>query len=235
MAKCDCQVVGSFFKSEQNPPPQGTINLSSLGCIISINVSSKLEILKNCGGGILTGATIGSVSITGYATQTIHTGCPGRAGVSFNWSRRLRCDSQYKVYFIDGGEGGSYIAGDIKGMINGSEQDLAVMSVSTGRAYPTISASSSSGPTAIYMKTNQADGYGLVYIGDPISFDTSLTADENVTRSISINGQSRTVYSAIMPNFGVGEGPMYLQSFSLDLNPGEIPVANYSYAFVIEG
>jgi len=224
MADC-CQLVGSLTLD----------NL--LGCVISINVSSKLELLKQCANSLLIGATLGSVSITGYAAPEIHVGCPGRAGVSVQWMKRLDCDAA-KTYFLAAGEGPSYVAGDIKATVNGSEQELAVINNSVNRSYPTISASSSSGPAAIYMKTNQTDGYGLTYVGHPIAIDTSLTPyisdPMRGTRTISINGESRTVYSMVLPNFGIGQGPMYLQNFSLEMNPGELPVATYSFAFVIE-
>ena len=64
------------------------------------------------------------------------------------------------------------------------------------------------------METEQQDGYGLVYTGKPIDFDTTSTLE----------------YS----NFLVDGGPtLYLQNFSLDMNPGEIPIASYSFTFSI--
>jgi len=220
-----CQLVGNL-ELEQFP-----------GCIISVNVSSRLEVIKECGNTILTGATTGSISIVGYAAQSIHTGCPGRAGVSVNWMKRLDCD-EYKTYFLSTGQGPSYLAGDTNALINGREESLAVLNNSTGRAYPTINASSSSGPASIYMKTNQTDGYGLVYIGSPIAFDTSIKPDItnplNGTRTMSINGQTIRIYSSVLPNMGIGAGPMYLQNFSLEMTPGELPTASYSFAFFIE-
>lgn len=176
------------------------------GCITSVNVSSRSDIIKECGGEILIGPSTGTVSITGYASSppSTHTGCPGKTGVSIPWVRRYDCDEDI-VYMIPGGQGSSFIAGDVEG--------LATLATATGRSFPSMSASSSSGPATVYMETAQEDGYGLIYTGGPISFDT------------------RDVL--IIDNFGVGEGPLYLQNFSLDFSPGEIPSASYSFLFVM--
>jgi len=180
------------------------------GCLTSVNVSSRSEIIRECGGEILIGPTTGTVSINGYAVEPtgedsgVHTGCPGRAGVSIPWIRRYDCDNDI-LYLISSGQGSSFVAGDV--------QNLAVLNIASGRSFPSISASSTSGPATIYMETTQEEGYGLTYGGGPISFDTTE--------------------ELIISNFGVGEGPLYLQNFSVDLNPGEIPTASYSFLFVI--
>jgi len=198
MAEDCCKLVGNL-----------TIN-GIAGCITSINVSSRSEVLRECGGQILIGPTTGTVSITGYAvTPTgndsgIHTGCPGRAGVSIPWVRRYDCDNDI-LYLIPGGQGSSFIAGDI--------EDSAALVIGTGRSFPSISASSTSGPATVYMETSQEEGYGLDYSGGPIAFDTR---DE-----------------LVINNFGVGEGPLHLQNFSVEFNPGEIPTATYSFLFII--
>jgi len=190
----------------------GNLDLPGIdGCVISLNMSSKAELIKECDDEVLVGPTVGTVSITGYAvTPTendsgVHTGCPGKAGVSISWARRYDCDTNV-LYFIPAGAGTSYIAGDVEG--------LATLHTSFGRAYSTISASASSGPATIYMETEQEDGYGLVYTGGPISFDSNNNLE--------------------FTNFMDSTGPMlYLQNFSLDMNPGEIPIASYSFTFSI--
>lgn len=180
------------------------------GCLTSVNVSSRSEIIRECGGEILIGPTTGTVSITGYAVEPsgddsgIHTGCPGRAGVSIPWVRRYDCDNDV-LYLISSGQGSSFVAGEVDG--------LATLNIASGRSFPSISASSTSGPATVYMETTQEEGYGLTYGGGPISFNTE---DE-----------------LIITNFGVGEGPLYLQSFSVEFSPGEIPTAQYSFLFVI--
>lgn len=236
----------------------GNLNLCAgdvdLGCVLSVNVSSRPDMLRMCGPDLLVGAVVGSVSISAYATEAIYTGCPGRASVSINWLKRSDCDTD-STYFIAAGEGPSFIAGDIRGgttlyYVDGSgrEIDIAVLNTSFGRPYGTINASSSSGPGTVYMHTTQIDGYGLTYVGDPIAFDTSLSADiknPSFNKTITVNGRQVRVYSIILPPLGVrnnngtceplcGNSILYLQNFSLDMNPGEIPIANYSYAFVID-
>ena len=198
MAENCCKLVGNLIINDLD------------GCITSVNVSSRSEIIRECAGQILIGPTTGTVSITGYAvtpsnfSSGVHTGCPGRAGVSIPWVRRYDCDGDV-LYLLSAGEGSSYVAGDVEG--------LATLNTATGRSFPSISASSTSGPATIYMETSQEEGYGLTYGGGPISFNTQ---DE-----------------LIIANFGVGEGPLYLQNFSVEFNPGEIPTASYSFMFVI--
>jgi len=182
----------------------GNLVLGISGCVISVSVNSKIEILKECGGALLVGPTTGTISLSAYASNILHTGCPGRAGVSIPWMKRYDCDTN-TVYFINSGEGSSYIAGDIN--------SLASLSITSGRSYPIINASSASGPSSVYMETNQEDGSGLVYTGKPISFDTKS--------------------SLIFSNFGVGSGDLYLQNFSLELNPGELPTCSYSFVFIV--
>lgn len=200
MASPCCKLVGNL-----------DINLS--GCIISVNMSSRAEIIKECDGQPLFGPSTGTISITGYAvnlnpnTSPFHVDCPGRAGVSIPWVRRYDCDTN-TVYMIPAGQGSSYVAGEVNG--------LASINISANprMTFTSYSASSSSGPATIYMETEQEDGYGLTYRGDPISFDTGD--------------------ALIFQNFMTPGGPeLYLQSFSLEMSPGEIPVANYSFMFVL--
>jgi len=189
----------------------GDLKLNLEGCITSVNMSTRPEIIKECGDVILVGPTAGTVSITGYAVKStnndsgIHTGCQGRAGVTIPWVRKYDCDLNV-VYFIPAGQGASYIAGPV--------QEFAQLNNSIGRKYSTMSASSGGGPSTVYMVTEQEDGYGLVYTGGPIPFDTADTLQYD--------------------NFLVDDGPiLYLQSFSLEMQPGEIPSATYSFAFTI--
>ncbi len=199
MAENCCKLVGNL-----------TLSDLSDACITSVNVSSRSEIIKQCGGDLLLGPTAGTVSITGYAISPtagdsgVHTGCPGRAGVSIPWIRRYDCDNN-QLYLINGGQGSSFIAGEV--------DNLASLVNASGRSFSSISASSLSGPSTIYMETSQEEGYGLEYSGGPISFDTR--------ESLEIS------------NFGAGDGVLYLQNFSLELNPGEIPTATYSFMFIV--
>jgi hypothetical protein len=189
----------------------GDLVLNIDGCIISINSSTRPEIIKECGTDILVGPTMGTISITGYAvTPTendsgLHTGCAGKAGVTIPWVRRYDCDLN-TVYFISAGQGASYVSGPV--------ETLATLNNTTGRKYPTINASAGSGPATVYMLSEQEDGYGLNYTGGPIDFNT--------TESLQF------------ANFVEEGGPiLYLQNFSLEMTPGEIPVASYSFTFAV--
>jgi hypothetical protein len=73
-----------------------------------------------------------------------------------------------------------------------------------------VSASSSSGPSTVYTKTTQYNGYGMTYNGDPISFTTDAEGTE-----ISLGG----IFSG---------NTYYLQSFSFEAQPGQFPIVTYS-------
>jgi len=175
-------------------------------CIISISVNSSTETQNICEDEILVGPTICTVSVTGYASNSIHVGCPARANVSVPWMRRQDCEG--KVYFIFSGEGNSSIVGDVKGM--------ASIHRKSGREYTVVSASSSSGPATIYTKDTQVDGFGLTYSGDPYSFSTT---EEGVKFNRIID---------------IGPATWSLQSFNLNMQPGQLPTASYSFVFQIE-
>jgi hypothetical protein len=156
---------------------------------------------------VITGPTVGTVSITGYAQENIYRGCPGRAGASFNWIRKYECDDGTgKVHFLFAGQGQSYIFGEV-----GSLASLVELS-----RYNVVSASSSSGPSSLYTDTEQSDGYDFIYNGDPISFSTG---DDPITISIGSIA---------------GGADLYLQSFSLECNPGTLPTASYSFVFSVD-
>lgn len=174
--------------------------------VFSVNVSSKTETMK-IGDNLVVGPTIGSVSVSGYATRGIHKGCVGSASISVPWIRRYDCDED-KVYFIFGGAGQASIAGEVAG--------LASLVEPAGRAYKVISANSSSGPSALYGDYEQSDGYGLSYNGDPFPFTT--------------DDSGGATFGSIL-----GLGTLYLQSFNLSLTPGQVPVASYSFVFTVDG
>jgi len=105
------------------------------------------------------------------------------------------------------GAGKSYISGDVEGLasIPGGQ------SVAT---YPILNASAASGPTSLYEKATQTDGFGLSYSGAPYSF--SSTGEEGVKMGVP----------------GIGAGDMYLQSFNLQCTPGQVPIASYNLIFI---
>jgi len=181
----------------------GDLDLGLAGCLISINTSSSTEVITACGDEPLEGPTIGSVSITAYADNNIWVGCPSRAGVNISFIRKYDCVLD-KVYFIFSGQGQSYYTGDANRYVN-----LYKTLPTTSEA---LSASSSSGPASIYMKTTQVNGYGMSYSGNPISFSTTPEGTE-----ISLGGVLDKVY--------------YLQSFNFEAQPGQIPIVSYSLVY----
>jgi len=186
-----CKLVGNF-------------PISTNECFVSINVSSSTEssLIENQ---MVVGATVGTVSVTGHAQDTIYTGCPGRASVQIPWLRKWDCDND-DLYFIPQGEGRSSIFGEVSG--------LASLHQTIG-TYRIVNASSSSGPASLYTDEEQTDGYGLTYTGGPISFSTS-------PNGVTWDGAG----------LDLGIGTMYMQNFSIEFTPGEIPIASYSFVFV---
>lgn len=193
MANACCNLVGNF-------PDLGYDR------IISVNVSSSTE-MSRIEDVIITGPSVGTVSITGYAQEDPYQGCPGRAGASFNWIRKYECEGGTgTVHFIFAGEGQSYIFGEV-----GSLATLTELA-----SYHMVSASSTSGPAALYTDATQSDGYQFSYDGDPISFST---------------GDEPTIITIDKIANGVD---LYLQSFNLECNPGSIPTASYSFVFAVD-
>ena len=182
----------------------GDLNVE--GCYISINTSCSVEgagetAICSDYSGQKSGEMLQTVTITGYASTNIHIGCPGRAGVSTTLTRKYDYDSQATVFMCDG-QGASHVVGDVNGLASvlGSQRSCEV-----------FSANASSGPASIYIRAIQTTGLGLRYTGGPISFTTS---EGCTTISIAI---------------GPISGSFYLQSFSLDAQPGQIPIASYTF------
>jgi hypothetical protein len=178
------------------------------GCYISINTSCTTEAKLVCGESKpLAGSTIQTVTVTGYASENIHMGCSGRAGVSTTLTRKYDCSID-SLRFFCGDYGSSYVAGDVEGLAS-----VIKSAVST----PTLSASSASGPASIYLEDTQINGLGLKYTGNPMSFTTS----EDSCTMLNINIASIS-------------GDFYLQSFSLDVPSGQLPVASYTLTRVYQ-
>jgi hypothetical protein len=172
------------------------------GCFISVNNNINTEVPPNVCDQSVKGMTTGSLNLSAYAGTDIYKGCPGRASVQILWQRKYDCDAD-EVYFIFSGEGRSSMYGDFP-------------AVSLNKLITTaeiLTASSQSGPASLFTKVTQQEGYGMTYNGGPINFDTSIHS------------------SCEQSNMGLGVGPYYLQNFNIELVPGSIPVANYTFAY----
>lgn len=178
----------------------GNLNLGLEGCIISVSTSSSAEVAASCGDEPLEGPVIHSVSISGYASSELWRNCPAKAGVNIPYIRKYDC-SKDKVYFIFAGQGQSFVSGPVSSYASLYKSFSSVTS---------FSASASSGPTGIYMEVTQTNGYGLIYSGGPFSFSTS-----DLGSPIDLGG--------------VLGGSHYLQSFSFDAQPGQLPIASYNF------
>ena len=182
----------------------GNLNLGLAGCIISVSTNCNTEVITACGDeSPLEGPTIGNLSISGYGSETLWKGCSCRAGITTNFIRKYDCESN-TVYLIFAGQGQSFYTGEADSF------------VTLSTVFPTecisINAGSQSGPSTVYAESTQVNGYGMSYSGGPISFTTDKLGTK-ITLGMF--------------------GECYLQNFSLDLQPGQLPVASYSFVYAI--
>ena len=194
----------------------GNLLVENTEGIISLSTKSSTEISK-IEDVLIVGQTVGTVSVTAYASSLLHTGCAGRLGVSLPWIRKYDCEKD-ETHFIYSGEGKSYFSG--------SESSLATV-LEDSVEYAVLNGSASSGPTTLYEHDMQHDGYGLVYTGNPWTFDTrdsdTLKMALNVIEYANpLNDQDLTIYTNL-----------YLQSFSLQLAPNTLPTVNFDFAFSV--
>ena len=179
---------------------------TSLDGIISISTKTNIEISKveTC---TIVGPAIGSVSVTAYADDKVHSGCAVSANVNMPWIRKYDCDYDIN-YFIFSGAGMASISGDIVDI-----SDLVILNdiVCTTKH---VSVSASSGPMSLYQKTDQHSGSGLTYTGHPWRFNTEVES----TLDMSFDD---------FPS-------MFLQSFSLNCTPGQVPTASFEFVYSIK-
>lgn len=173
-------------------------------CFISVNNNVNTDLNDHGCDGLSEGASIGSLNISGYAGTSIYTGCQARAGVQVLWMRKFRCDIE-RTHFIFLGPGRSF-------MQKGAENYVDLYKPSATRT-SVISASAQSGPSALFSSTEQIEGLGMGYSGGPIAFNTS--SEDGCT----------------LENLGLGVGDYYLQNFNIELVPGSIPIASYTFAY----
>lgn len=194
----------------------GDLDFSAVpGCVTSVNISSSTEMMEVCEE-VKVGPTVGNISITGYASDDIYIGCPSQAGVSVSWIRKYDCDTD-TLYFINSGEGQSFISGDTAGTVfvgGGASHSYVALNTSSNRTYRVLNASSTGGPAAQYLEAYRTDGYGMTYTGDILQFNTADGVE-------------------ISNLLGIGAGSWYLQSFNLNFTPGSLPTASYSFLFGI--
>lgn len=183
----------------------GNLDMGNTEGIISISSRFSTEVAK-AGDNVIVGPTTGVVSVSAYAGYFSHEGCPGRASVNIPWIRKYDCDND-KVYFIFSGEGESNVSGKIDDLITLNR---------VVNSYRVLNASASSGPATIYEDDIQYDGYGANYVGDPWQFDTSLESSVTIDTGIA------------------DYGPMFLQSFSLQLTANQVPTSSYEFVYSVE-
>jgi len=181
--------------------------------IISATLRSNVDITITEGGMVLYGPATGDLSITAYAPLAEgQLDCPAKAGMSCTWDRRTSCETEGSIvtYLIPKGPVRSYTEGVVT-------SDISVNSVVS---YETFSASASNGPTTIYLMNLHSDGWGFAYTGSPIHISEEDTKDY----------KEIDIFNEILPD----GSKLYLQSFSWEYTPPNIPQVNYSFLFTKE-
>lgn len=184
--------------------------LKGLG-IVSASLRTNREVVVNSDGLALYGPSFGDLSITAYGDyeDTTLLTCPAKAGASYSWDRRYECDtsSHIIVYFIPHGRIRSYKEGEVNHLI----------SLKPISSHLSFSASASSGPTTVFLKQDHVDAYDFAYAGDPIS----LVPDD------AYNAKTVSFLDPLLP----AGSHLYIQSFSWDYTPPQIPMLSYSFLF----
>jgi hypothetical protein len=177
--------------------------LSLSNCIISVNNNINTAFsYQGCSNS--GGVRIGTINISGYADTQPFSGCPGRAGAAVSWLRKFDCENN-EVHFIYTGQGRSFSSGGANSFVS--------LDTTFGDSSSIMSASAQSGPMSLYQSYTQIEGMGLSYSGPPISFNTSSKS------------------GCVVGNMGIGTGEYYLQNFNLEVVPGSIPVASYTFVY----
>ena len=183
--------------------------------IISAALRTNTDIVLTESELLLTGPTVGDLSITAYAPLlgSDALDCPGRANISFNWEQRIECDEEtgvFRVYLIPRGKARASTEGAITGDI------LMVEDFE----YMTFDASAASGPQSVYMHTTHRDGHNFYYNGSPIQ----ITPDD------AYNDKTIAFLSPILPT----TSKLYLTSFSWSYTPPDVPTVSYSFLFAYD-
>lgn len=173
-------------------------------CIVSVNNNINTNLNDYGCGNLSEGGSIGTLNISGYAGNTVHMGCTARAGVQILWMRKFICSTGL-THFIFQGSGRSFMYEDASKYVE--------LYKTSEKKTQIITASSQSGPATLFTKAEQTEGLGMKYSAGPINFDTSSEA------------------GCTLENLGLGKGDYYLQNFNIELVPGSIPIASYTFAY----
>lgn len=213
---CECNVVGNF--------PE----LRELG-FISVTLRTNTPVIITSDGIRLTGATTGELSVSAYGSiEGYPFQCPGRAGASYDWMQKYNCLSE-QMFYIPRGGAKSFIEGDI-GI--GVTTDISIDGVVK---YPTVQASASSGPSTVYLRAEQTDGYNFEYRGGPIRVydriinvvQTNGTYTNLPTQNGKYSGSNYGALEGVLPD----GSELFLMNFSWEQTPPDISTVSYSFAY----
>ena len=182
----------------------GNLDIGIPGCFISINMASSTEAIAACGE---------SDPKPGPTIGTLSlVAYPSNTAI---WTE-LPAKAGVNIPYIRKYD----CVKDVVHFINiGQGQSYASGEAEASIKFPfkenrIVSASSTSGPTTLYTDVTQTNGYGMSYNAGPINFDTG---------------------SAGYHSFGLVAGAQfYLQNFSFDAQPGQIPTVSYSFMYSIK-
>jgi len=186
----------------------GLLSINYTG-IISASIDGGTTVEISDEGLILLGATINTLSISAYAFEPggdffLGATCPSAATAQVQWVQKYDCFND-KTHFIPKSGGKASISG---GPITGVSLECDPNIVSD-----VFSANASSGPATPYITTERRDGFNLRYTGRPIPIESGSPQPYNLDLG------------------PLGPVQVFLQSFSLSVQPPQPATVNYSFVF----
>lgn len=195
MSNCSCNLVGLL-----------SINYHG---IISASIDGSTTVELSDEGLVLLGATVNTLSISGYAFTPgsdyyLGVSCSSSAQVQIDWIQKYDCMND-KMHFIPKAGG--------KASIVGGPIDHVTLLCDSGIVTDSFNASAQNGPSSHFIVNERRDGFGLQYTGNPIAVNSASPHPYNISLGF------------------VGTITAYLQTFSISVDPPQPAVANYSFVF----
>lgn len=198
---CTCNIVGLITSSIP-----GVFSAS-------INGSTTIEISET-DGTVLLGQTVSTLNISAYAFSPgedpyLGVSCPVQASAQIPWITKYDCFSG-NVYFIPKIGAKASISNRVQ---SGISPSILNLECNPGVVSTSFDANASSGPATAVFFADKEDGYNLVYNGDPISIQSGIPQ----------------LYSISLGFVGTIQG--FLQNFTLQVQPPNVAVVQYSFVF----
>jgi len=201
---CKCRVVGNL----------DTYNLEG---IVSVSITGQSDIFRTSTGRKFIGPSFNNLNIRAYPWRPggdmfMGVSCPSKCSVGIQWERKLDCGSGEWVFLPVFWE-----AVQLDGEpIDGVELVEPVLETSD------LDANAASGPSSPFILRVRTDGYGLVYTGLPIPFNTNDLEIFSFEFMDSGSGSNIVIERA------------YLQNFELNVAPPRPAEVSYTFVYPVQ-